>query len=46
MRENVARGVNCVARNNEWLEQYVVTENDEHKRANAGDTDDLCGRAL
>jgi hypothetical protein len=46
MRENIARGVNGVARNDERPEQYVVAENNEHKCANAGDTDDPCGRAL
>ena len=46
MGENVARGVGGIARNDERIEQHVITENDEHEREQTRDPCDFRGGAL
>ena len=46
MRENVARGVGGIARDDERPEQYVVTEDDQDECEEAGDSCHFCCDAL
>jgi hypothetical protein len=46
MRENIARCVYSVARNDERLQQYVIAEDDEDEREQTRDAGNFRCRAL
>ena len=46
VREDISRSVGRVARNDERIEQHVVTENHDREREQPGDSRDFCGGAL
>src|SRR5437667_9049841 len=46
VRENIARGIHGIARNEERLEQNVIAEDDEGEREQTGNTGNFRGRAL
>src|SRR5205823_4236975 len=46
VRENIARGVDGIARDDERAEQYVVAENNEGEPEQARDSRDFCGGPL
>ena len=44
--EDISRGVGCVARNDERIEQDVIAEHYDRERENARDSRDFCRGAL
>ena len=46
VREDISRGIGCVTRDDERIEQYVIAEHDDGEREQPGDSRDFCGGAL
>ena len=46
MREDISRGIGCVARDDERPEQYVIAEHHEDEREQTRDSGDFRGRVL